>query len=1373
MPIRLPVSVLAGLTVVHKESGAQGMVIGGTWDHLTLARPDGGNVTVRREGSSIVYPEQVVNPWCGNASGRNESAAGAVELPASELVTVQAFLGSEVMPATNFGMLTDPAFYSYSEFKLEPVLMVGSILGLYWLLLIVGALIDRSQDRELVQSFQAAQAAKVGDARCESKQGRKLLSPRTAARHDPVTVLDSPLDESGGDWVADLDPSEQPAEQAACPEADLDMRAAADPCGPGVRKQRPASGNSPTASERQLLGPERADATSQCRSQVSVGAVNLATQGDGDVFAEMGEIITRQPGLADNRAAFTPSAHPGFCGDPPAPEEEKAPPRRRSLQMPKQLLNGTGGLPKLTRSALSREQAGDREPPRNPPADPESAGGSKSSAGTRSRRQSEELRPGDTVCSPGPQEEAAALPLAPLQGGGPFARRRSSGGSAAQRRRSTVLSGESAAGHRRRSTRLSRRSSARLGPASPRILEPAGFAPAAPAGAAGRRGTMQGAVYCSASERRNTHSPMRRASAKRPSGLFGRRLSSKRASEVFGAVVAGGSEADGAPEGPTGAERCAEAGREVATAFKAHTWLCFLFRAAGGQYTRPRRVTVLFCFVLTVLFILVMFSGTEKENATLLRTIAAAFLASLMLMPVVVLLQTLFQRAKSRPPVVWRRRTKDFWQGRPILGELVVRVLEARDLPNLDEDSGDPLDVSDPFIRVDVEDKSWKTVTVWNDLDPVYDGMQVVAYPVRDVEEGIITFTILDDDGGQSDERSDVMGHVTVTMKYVMDHLARGDVGALAVIDEWLAVGGEAVDEQGCNSALHVIIEYTHYSEPVWEFQRDKLQHEAQKRGAVLPEEILGCGGEGESVQFELPEFSDIGEDARPPPAVAALTEALAERPGIHIAVCGARITPGALDAAEPSSCVELVQSGKRPITGRTEPAAGSVAPVYGQLLTFPAPAATRRLSQRLSFMRRFSRLSADSVFSASLIDKSNVFMDHVLGSARFRLDPGELEGVWQRHRIRIEPRVKSTEGVVGELLLWATARRPAAVQQQSTGALHKCLARVGVDLQQARSEAKTSAKFCIFVIIVLSGIAVAGDWWRAPHVYGLVAAALFFCVATFVLLFKRALLLFLFGLGLYGCVAVFLTGRHAIGAGVAYLWTMLWSCAIAKLYDEDFVPAVMALYWAGHMIIVLVLYYGVHWLLGIGMGVLQFASAGCWWAVALLTGRGHLACAAFVLLWAVHLAVLLHFFDALPKLDDPAGVGSAERYIVPGAFAAIGLLPVLRSVQTARGGFIPQELSSSWVWAGYALALLVQLATAGTVFSFAMQWTPKVRDTFLRAAAIAFLQDIFFNEPVKLLLFPALQALAKTLSKVAAATALRKLLQELGIIDLLSALLS
>eukprot|EP01062_Namystynia_karyoxenos_P036360 TRINITY_DN2647_c0_g2_i1.p1 TRINITY_DN2647_c0_g2~~TRINITY_DN2647_c0_g2_i1.p1 ORF type:complete len:2720 (+),score=563.88 TRINITY_DN2647_c0_g2_i1:77-8161(+) len=992
-------------------------------------------------------------------------------------------------------------------------------------------------------------------------------------------------------------------------------------------------------------------------------------------------------------------------------------------------------------------------------------------------------------CSPAAQpptagRESPALYSGPLQpprpgdgGEGP-----ASPGGGPSRRRRRRLSAGSPPSPRRSPRRGAGAASPRAAAPSPRIAPPAavGALPTAERReSAGGSTPHAGALYCSRTEQKALGAASPRSRPRTPGGCEEPRLS---AQWLWGSGEEKALAHDTQLNQGRCAEQCGAVGREVAVAFKAHTWLAFFFRSAGGGYTRPQRITVLFSFLLTVLFILVIYSGRQEANSSVARTAAAACLTSVLLMPVVVLLQTIFQRARWRPPVLWYRRTKDFWQGQPVRGELIVRVLEARDLPNLDDDNDDPDDVTDTFVRVDCEDKSWKTVTIWNDLNPVYDGNQVVGFPVRDVDQGEITMTLFDDDGGQEDDGANIVGSVTVTMRYMMEHLARGDVGALAVVDQWLAVSGDAVEVQGTRTCLRVIMEYTHYSTPQWECERDRLQHAAKGRGEVLPEDILAEVSSDmdqlllESTQLlrspsatassSSPHIAPSGSP-QPPPPIARID--LSDRTGIHLVVCSARL--GSVDAV--STCLEVVQTGRNPVTGRTAAQPGP-SPLYSSLFTFPYTAPRRRRSsRRRSWFRRLSAPEDTVCFFLSVVDKTNMLFDDLLATATLEFDPQDLEpGEWQPHRLPLQSRVDAykTAGI-GELLVWAAAQPAEATEAAFGPGLFGWLQSVGIDLDRASEEVATSVKFCAVLLLLISAVAVLAGWYRAPHIYAMVPLFFALCIVTFLFRVGKALCMLCFTLGLYGCVALFIAGYVFLGVAVGYLWTMLFAAAVCKIADPDLLPCVLALFWAGHMGIVLAMYYHVHWGFAAGMAAAQLLSAAVFWICAQLTAREHLAAAGFVLVWAAHLGALLFNYEGTPHTGD-VHVGTAERCLVPAVFAAAGFIVLLKSYQSGRGSLIPQELTARWVWVGYALAVAVHCVATVVVLAHAMRWTNASRDVFLQAAATAFLLDFFFNEPLKLLLLPSLEALAKTLSKTAAGASIRALLTEIGLLQLFDAVL-
>eukprot|EP00662_Eupelagonemidae_sp_cell21_P057103 gene57103-biopygen107225 len=212
---------------------------------------------------------------------------------------------------------------------------------------------------------------------------------------------------------------------------------------------------------------------------------------------------------------------------------------------------------------------------------------------------------------------------------------------------------------------------------------------------------------------------------------------------------------------------------DIGKTMRAHTWFAVFFRLPGEQYTRVQRLVVVFSGICTCFFVLCAFAGTGKENASVVKVAAKCIMASMMMMPTNVILRLLFIRSKMKAMTEYTAKMPDPYSLQPRMGELIVRVVEAQHLPNLDSGAirGDEMvaDVSDPFCIVEFENKTWKTHTVWDNLNPVWEN-QVVSFPVRS-EQGKVMIRVLDDDGAQLEKLADPLGGLTIQMSYREDAL--------------------------------------------------------------------------------------------------------------------------------------------------------------------------------------------------------------------------------------------------------------------------------------------------------------------------------------------------------------------------------------------------------------------------------------------------------------------------------------------------------------------------------------------------------------------------------------------------------------------------
>eukprot|EP01065_Artemidia_motanka_P033972 TRINITY_DN4105_c0_g1_i1.p1 TRINITY_DN4105_c0_g1~~TRINITY_DN4105_c0_g1_i1.p1 ORF type:complete len:1799 (+),score=476.87 TRINITY_DN4105_c0_g1_i1:649-5397(+) len=1333
-PLQLPIDVLVGLVV--RADGVQGKVEGGDWETLLLE----GGAAVARKDAVLVYPDRPTNDACAVAGQLNGTQAGEVELPASGLRQMQVFVAGNVMPATNFGKFASMSFYEQwrnpSIRALIPGAALSGILVLYWFAVVCGYMYDRKQDRALRLRHLEAQALKAADAKLTEKRERKMKS-----------VHDQEMDQS----QSVLSPVQR-------------LVASAD------RLSRPTSVQTVSVSGA-VVELEDMEADDRDRATAQEGR-QFRRRSSRNLMAQFATRRGSTMSEGKSAGAF------GVLAD-------EASPRARSVSFNMQ---GTAREPeKVDRSELSSDDDA------RVAVAPLTMTPQTLRLGAGETSSEEALRGVETAVS----EEILPVLMSPPKKG-----TRSPLKASILRRSSDFspdegLPGVSVPEDNCTSPKLSRRVvSLRRRQSEAMMRSPlgspgVGVAGWSSLGSVSAQRAIGAARYTGKKDglsASSSHGLSRGDTVGSPT--FGLAVGSPSLSKFSSASFNNRSGRRGsirrttAARSPVGVQEeqeekpccapCRSALNEALIAMKAHTWLCYVFRVGGGQYTRPQRATVLFTFMLTVFFILAVFHGRGQENKSLAKTASAAFLAALMLMPVVVLLQLIFRRARVHVPVLWHQYGTDRWQGKPVLGELLIRVLEAADLPNLDAETEDPDDVTDPYISVVVEDKRWKSATIWNDLNPIWDGRQVVSFPVRD-DTADIDITIFDDDGNQDDSMSEVIGGVTLTMGYVKDHLARGDVGSTAVIQDWYDIDGEAVVAAGVPSQVKLIIEYRQYTEPQWESAADKVRHDAAQRGEVVPVPLGLPEGSAPVIAIQSETAGDGLIAAAGSSQEEMIDGALSLLPhGLHVVVHSLRNSSrlketGAFGEEAAPVQVRLVHEQNK-MAGGTSFKSGE-SPFFNEVFTFDLPRS--REVKRRGWLR--PGYAPNGTLQLSVVEK-RMLLDHVTTNASVRLGPECFDGGMKVFRVHLKKgrsAVSSLSPANSELAVYVKANWPPETTPEGEE-MNPVFRALGIDTEQSREQLGTSTKFVLFLFLAHVGLAILSGWYRYPYVFFVVGLFVFLATATYLLLFVRALGLFLVCLALYGCIYLAATGYFTFGVALGYLWLMGVAALVARKAFPDYLVRVMVLYWAGHMAIVLCLYYGVVWWFGVLMALVQFvAAAFFYWLSDYGESWAHLCSLAFVVAWGVQLGFVLHFYDTL-ALRVKTEVSGTEAVLAPVVFAGLGSLVVLKSYQNARGGLIPQELPHRFIWVGYALAFLLQAIDIFYVLTYTMQeFTVDAQIEFLRGVSICYVQDIVFNEPLKLLLLPALGALAKTVAKSFLGKAVYQVIERIGLVALLKALFS
>ena len=309
---------------------------------------------------------------------------------------------------------------------------------------------------------------------------------------------------------------------------------------------------------------------------------------------------------------------------------------------------------------------------------------------------------------------------------------------------------------------------------------------------------------------------------------------------------------------------------------------------------------------------------------------------------------------------------------------------------------------------------------------------------------------------------------------------------------------------------------------------------------------------------------------------------------------------------------------------------------------------------------------------------------------------------------------------------------------------------------QRAKANRAQSLRFIAFLFVLHLGAAILLGykkfWWLVVGTFVLLSTA------TYFLQLKRAAMILTMAFGLYGCVYVAISGHPEIGIALGYLWIMMVVCLWVNKTKPLFLPHCMVLFWSVHLAIIICLYYDISVVLGVLSTFLQLGIAGILYKFAFLRiGRGHTISGLYMALWGLHLFVVL-------VTTKPDNVGMTESWLAPLVFTLVGWLVILRSYQVKRGGLIPQQLPHWVTYIAYVLAGTIQTATLTMFLSMALEWDQENSEKFIVQTVVAFLQDILFNEPFKLLVLAYAGPILKTLSKSFAGKAIGTFLQATGI---------
>eukprot|EP01062_Namystynia_karyoxenos_P076840 TRINITY_DN760_c0_g1_i6.p1 TRINITY_DN760_c0_g1~~TRINITY_DN760_c0_g1_i6.p1 ORF type:complete len:414 (+),score=148.81 TRINITY_DN760_c0_g1_i6:64-1305(+) len=119
------------------------------------------------------------------------------------------------------------------------------------------------------------------------------------------------------------------------------------------------------------------------------------------------------------------------------------------------------------------------------------------------------------------------------------------------------------------------------------------------------------------------------------------------------------------------------------------------------------------------------------------------------------------------------------------------------------------------------------------------------------------------------------------------------------------------------------------------------------------------------------------------------------------------------------------------------------------------------------------------------------------------------------------------------------------------------------------------------------------------------------------------------------------------------------------------------------------------------------------------------------------------------------------------------GLAVVFATFKLKGGEIIPEQLSSNWAVGTFAICWALHCICLWMVLSLALEFHREGRLwKYFFTVATAYLQDIMFNEPIKVLLLTQFGPVVKTLMKVGAGKVVRFALEESGLMKLWMGLL-
>eukprot|EP01062_Namystynia_karyoxenos_P001127 TRINITY_DN1038_c0_g1_i9.p1 TRINITY_DN1038_c0_g1~~TRINITY_DN1038_c0_g1_i9.p1 ORF type:complete len:3534 (+),score=621.24 TRINITY_DN1038_c0_g1_i9:396-10604(+) len=330
-----------------------------------------------------------------------------------------------------------------------------------------------------------------------------------------------------------------------------------------------------------------------------------------------------------------------------------------------------------------------------------------------------------------------------------------------------------------------------------------------------------------------------------------------------------------------------------------------------------------------------------------------------------------------------------------------------------------------------------------------------------------------------------------------------------------------------------------------------------------------------------------------------------------------------------------------------------------------------------------------------------------------------------------------------------------------------------------------------LIVTLIVAFFYLANNW-PCPCNIGIVIGAwavlmgLLYCDAPVESLVIIALGLVLGFLALF----VFLVANKTFGAFLMLTWVFaVLSVGMSELqhkrpkykpYTKPVVPYVLGTYWVALCFYFTRIEYGAPWYASVVC--ISFLPPLFWFCRYKLQrewGRKYLAMLVFVTGAVLALAISLL---AIPWSTSEWSE-RRERQGPPERFEAIVLIVTLwvfgagvafAVFKMAGLDMIPEQLGATWALTTFIVAMVAHWAAIFVILSLALEFHREGRlRIYYNAVITAYVQDILFNEPIKVLFLTQFGPVMKTLMKVGAGKVVRYVLVETGIFELWMRLLS